>query len=121
MIVGAGESYAMISAHNAQQAKRYLIYLLYAPDVVFLDNGLPDASGFDVLKQILLCDPDAFVVIFSSDDYPENITKARNEGAVGFVGKPFRKEQLQEYIHGSAIHHHQMSSLSAAEDASYRR
>ena len=97
------ENYAMIAAANAHEA--VADYLLYAPDVVFLDIGLPDASGFAVLKQIIACDPDAYVVMFSSNHYPENVSRAMDAGASGFIAKPFRKESLHDYIHGSAIHH----------------
>jgi DNA-binding NarL/FixJ family response regulator len=98
------EAYAMISACNAQEAVAE--YLSYAPDAVFLDIGLPDISGFDVLDQIMKVDPDAFVVMFSSNDYPENVQRAHAAGAKGFVSKPFKKEMLKNYIQGSALHHH---------------
>jgi DNA-binding NtrC family response regulator len=97
------ENYAIISAQNAQEA--VADYLLHAPDVVFLDIGLPDASGFEVLDLIMSCDPDAYVVMFSSNHYAENVNKAMKAGASGFVAKPFRKENLSGYILGSAFHH----------------
>jgi DNA-binding NtrC family response regulator len=98
------ENYALITAQNAHEA--VADYLLHAPDVVFLDIGLPDASGFDVLKQIIACDPDAYVVMFSSSHYPENVSKAMDEGASGFIAKPFKKESLSGFIRSSAVHHH---------------
>ncbi len=97
------ENYAIISAANAEEAVSN--YLLYAPDIVFLDIGLPDVSGFQVLQQIIKIDPDAYIVMFSSNSYLDNITNALNCGASGFVAKPFRKEKMQHYIEDSALHH----------------
>lgn len=69
-----------------------------APDILFLDIDLPDVSGLDVLKKILQMDPEAFVVMLSGHSQKENIMKAMELGAKGFVGKPFTKEKLLQYI-----------------------
>ncbi len=102
------ENYALITAVNAHEA--VADYLAYAPDVVFLDIGLPDASGFAVLRQIIACDPDAYVVMFSSNHCSENVDKAMHAGASGFVAKPFNRENLSSHIRGSAVHHHKPCS-----------
>lgn len=96
--------YAMITATNAQEAIES--YLFFAPDIVFLDIGLPDASGFDVLRQIISSDADAYVVMFSGNSYLDNVTTALCDGASGFIAKPFQKEKLYHYIDDSALHHH---------------
>lgn len=100
-------SYAIISACNAHEAVSD--YLQHAPDVVFLDIGLPDVDGFSVLDQIITVDPDAFVVMVSSHDDVQSINKALTAGAKGFVSKPFKKETLMNYIQGSDIHHRKTS------------
>jgi CheY-like chemotaxis protein len=100
---GFKESYALITAENANEAVAN--YLMYAPDIVFLDIGLPDTSGFDVLRQIMASDPDAYVVMFSANSYLDNITTALNAGAAGFIAKPFKKEKMRKYIQDSAAHH----------------
>lgn len=98
------ERYALVSAADAQEAVAN--YLFYAPDIVFLDINLPDASGFSVLQQIVASDPDAYVVMLSGNSYLDNVTKALNNGASGFISKPFRKEKLCHYIESSSVHHH---------------
>lgn len=97
------EHYALITAADAQEA--IANYLLHAPDIVFLDIGLPDTSGFNVLRQILACDPDAYVVMFSANSYLDNVTAALSQGASGFIAKPFKKEKMHRYIEDSALHH----------------
>lgn len=98
------ENYALINAQNAHEA--VADYLLHAPDVVFLDIGLPDTSGFEVLDLLMACDPEAYIVMFSSNHYPENVSRAMKAGASGFIAKPFSKENLSGYIRSSAAHHH---------------
>lgn len=98
------ENYALVTAHNAQEA--ILHYLMHAPDIVFLDIGLPDANGFAVLKKIIAFDPDAYVVMFSSNSYLDNVTKALAAGASGFIAKPFKREKMRHYIEDAAVHHH---------------
>lgn len=72
-----------------------------APDIVFLDIELPDINGHDVLQKIRAMDVDAYVVMFSGNGDRENILKAIDLGAQGFVGKPFAKEKLFQYIEKS--------------------
>jgi two-component system chemotaxis response regulator CheY len=95
------DKYAMITAKDALEAVAN--YMMYAPDIVFLDINLPDVSGFHVLHQIMACDPHAYVVMFSGHGYLDNITTALGNGASGFVAKPFRKEKLTHYIQDCAL------------------
>ncbi len=76
-------------------------YVNKAPDVLFLDIGLPDICGHDVLERIFKIDPEAYVVMFSGNGDKENIMRALELGAKGFVGKPFTREKLIQYINKS--------------------
>ena len=73
-------------------------FILQAPDVVFLDIGLPDINGHDVLECMFQIDPSAYVIMFSGLKDKENIMRALRAGSQGFVGKPFTREKLFEYI-----------------------
>jgi len=59
---------------------------------------LPGTNGFEVLRHIRMLDANAYVVMFSGNRDLEHICHALNLGADGFVGKPFRKENLQYYL-----------------------
>jgi DNA-binding NtrC family response regulator len=98
------QDYALITAATAQEA--VMNYLIHAPDIVFLDIGLPDANGFNVLHQIMTSDPDAYVVMFSGNSYLDNVTNALSNGAAGFISKPFKKDKMFQYIQESSRHHH---------------
>lgn len=78
--------------------KAFAMYTSYQPDVVFLDINLPDNNGCTVLQWIKNQDPDACVVMFSSNDSLDNITECLNNGAKGFISKPFMKEDLLQYV-----------------------
>ncbi|MDH5722639.1 MAG: response regulator [Alphaproteobacteria bacterium] len=75
-----------------------MTYVNKAPDVLFLDIGLPDISGLSVLEKLFKIDPDAYVVMFSGHGDKDNVMKAMEQGAKGFVGKPFTKDKLFQYI-----------------------
>lgn len=76
-------------------------YVHKAPDVLFLDIGLPDIDGLSVLKKIFQIDPSAYVVMFSGNGDRDNVLKAVELGARGFLGKPFTKDKLFQYINKS--------------------
>lgn len=94
-----GNQYAVAFAEDAYSA--LVTYLNTAPDIVFLDINLPDASGLDILIRVLSFDPDAYPVMLSGNSSTDNIKHAVMLGAKGFVGKPFSKEKLIQYIQKS--------------------
>jgi len=62
----AGESFTFDSAHTLENARNRLKEQAY--DVVLLDIGLPDGSGWELVPDIRACQPDAKVVILSGAD-----------------------------------------------------
>ncbi len=76
-------------------------YVNKAPDILFLDIGLPDIDGHAVLKKLFEIDPEAYIVMFSGNGDKENVLKAIELGAKGFVGKPFTKDKIFEYVQKS--------------------
>ncbi len=69
-------------------------------DLVLLDIGLPDISGFDVLMQ-LKADPQYAsipVVILTIRDLTENIVRALELGAHDYVTKPFEPAELRARV-----------------------
>ncbi len=91
-------------ATSSSANKAFGMYASFQPDVVFLDINLPDKSGYEVLEWIMRHDPGACVVMFSSEDHLDNIANALEDGASGFIAKPFLKENLLHYIHNHRAH-----------------
>ena len=57
------------------------------PDVVLLDVRMPDRNGIDALKDILTADPKRRVVMLTTSDAEEDVFRAIEEGALGYVMK----------------------------------
>ena len=57
------------------------------PDVVLLDVRMPDRGGIDVLKDLLAADPKRKVVMLTTSDVEEDVFRAIEDGALGYVMK----------------------------------
>lgn len=90
------DSYGLTMLADADTALES--YARKAPHILFLDINLPNVTGYDVLQRILALDPSAYIVMLSGNSDKESIMKAMQNGAKGFVGKPFTKEKLVQYI-----------------------
>ncbi len=64
-----------------------------APDMVILDLGLSDISGFDVLKEIRLFST-VPIVILTARTEESNIVKGLEWGADDYMVKPFKQLEL---------------------------
>lgn len=64
-----------------------------SPTVVILDLGLPDISGYEILKRIRLF-ADVPVIILTSRDDEADIVKGLEWGADDYITKPFRQMEL---------------------------
>jgi CheY-like chemotaxis protein len=93
------ENYEWSYAKDGQSALTE--YVTAAPDVLFLDIGLPDISGHDVLECLFQIDPGAYVIMFSGHKDKDNVMRSLETGAQGFVGKPFTREKLFQYMERS--------------------
>jgi two-component system KDP operon response regulator KdpE len=63
------------------------------PDIVLLDLGLPDISGFEVLKEIRSFS-NIPIIIITVTDTEESIVKGLNLGADEYIVKPFGQLEL---------------------------
>jgi DNA-binding NarL/FixJ family response regulator len=61
--------------------------LAVKPDAVLLDVRMPDKNGIEALKDILAADPRAKVVMLTTSDTEEDVFRAIEEGAMGYVIK----------------------------------
>jgi DNA-binding response OmpR family regulator len=67
-----------------------------APDLVLLDLGLPDMSGFDVFMALKRMGFSSKVIVVTAEDAPLQRTRAARLGAAAFVSKPFSSRLLRE-------------------------
>lgn len=73
-------------------------YVRLAPDILFLDIGLPNVNGHELLERILALDPEACVIMLSGSADRANVMRAMAKGASGFIAKPFTREKIMQYI-----------------------
>lgn len=73
-------------------------YKKYMPDILFLDIHLPGRTGIDILSEVMEADPNAYVIMFSADSSRDKVEQTIQNGAKGFMTKPFSRERLNEYI-----------------------
>jgi CheY-like chemotaxis protein len=65
-------------------------------DLIFLDLNMPVMSGIDFLKKLKTNDALKAipVIVFSTSSHPNAIKEARDLGALDFITKPDKFEQL---------------------------
>lgn len=68
------------------------------PEIVFLDIGLPDGSGFDLIPAIREQRPDCYIVMLTAHKSKEDVIKAKENGADGYIAKPFNIKRLQTVV-----------------------
>ena len=66
----------------------------YDHDVIVLDLGLPDMSGFEVVRRLRLAKVGTPVVILSGSAVTQDKIKALKTGADDYMTKPFSSEEL---------------------------
>jgi two-component system response regulator VicR len=64
-----------------------------APDIVILDLGLPDITGFEVLKEIRLFSNVPIIILTVRAEEPD-LVKGLEWGADDYILKPFRQLEL---------------------------
>ena len=75
----------MVEARDAASAQD--LYATHSPDVAVIDINLPDISGFELARRILVHDPRARIIMFSMNDDPMFAAQAIEGGARGYVSK----------------------------------
>lgn len=93
-----GKQYHVIAAHSGEEG--ITVYEQHKPDLVFLDIGLPDMSGFDVLQKLRQIEDDVYVVMLSAMNYDIYVQRCKELGAKGFLTKPYKREYIEYYITG---------------------
>jgi two-component system chemotaxis response regulator CheY len=80
------------TALNGEEAVAMFKDMSVKPDVILMDHRMPVKNGLEAMRDILALDAKA-QVIFLTADY--SVAKqAMNEGAVGFISKPFQMDIL---------------------------
>lgn len=86
-------------AHDAREALTK--GAAFKPDVIFLDIGLPDLSGYDACMEMRESDwgTRAFIVAVTGRNEPEDMIRSAHTGFDRHVGKPMDFGTLQAILH----------------------
>ena len=88
--ISAECAYTLKEAATALQGKE--------PEIIFLDNHLPDGLGMNYIKQIKREHPLTKIVMVTAHDMQADREKALGEGADFFMGKPFSREMVNDVV-----------------------
>lgn len=94
----------VVTAENAAEALGMLT--VEKPDVVILDLGLPDQSGFDVIIEIRKRSALPIIVLSARSDERSKV-QALDLGADDYIGKPFSMAELMARIRAALRHRFQ--------------
>jgi two-component system chemotaxis response regulator CheY len=77
------------------------------PDIICLDVMMPEKSGLEALCEIKAARPETEVVMITSSSDPETVQGAIQNGASGYIVKPFNAAKVLDTLaHIKAKLHH---------------
>jgi CheY-like chemotaxis protein len=82
----------------ATAAEAIRVYAELAPDVVFLDIELPDATGHQLAKLFRKYDPEVILIMVTANSYVGDVEKAKANQVQGFIAKPYTKKKVIDVI-----------------------
>ena len=86
------EGYDVASAESAERGLELLTE--DAPDLILLDNRLPEMSGLELLEKLNVQERGLMVIMITAYGMVETAVKALKLGAYDYISKPFNLEEL---------------------------
>lgn len=83
-------------ANSISEGKDWLSKL--NPNVLFLDNHLPDGYGIDFISYVKEQYPNTKIVMVTAHDTNEDRKRALQQGADVFISKPFSAAEIKNAI-----------------------
>jgi DNA-binding NarL/FixJ family response regulator len=74
------------------------LYQEHKPGVVLLDVNLPCMTGTEILRRLLVIDPDAAVIVVTSDQSGDTIREVSQLDAMGYVLKQLPPKKMRGVI-----------------------
>ena len=86
----------IVEAANGAEAVE--LFIKNRPGLVLMDITMPEMTGLEALEEILKTDPEAKVIMCSAIGQQSMIIKTLEMGAMGFIVKPFEKNEFEATI-----------------------
>lgn len=90
-------------AANGTQALE--LFASLRPDIVLMDGVLPDMHGVEVTRRIIATHPEARILMLSVNDTEEDIHRAMEAGACGYMPKSSEEDETIHAIREVAAGH----------------
>ncbi len=98
-----GEGYAIVAAETGEEALQILKQSHI--DLVLTDMRMPGMSGIDLLKKIRESYGELGVIILTGYGQIESYIEAMNFGAIEYVSKPFKVNELKFIVNKVLTEH----------------
>lgn len=98
-----GEGYAIVAAETGEEALQILQQSHI--DLVLTDMRMPGMSGIDLLKKIRESYGELGVIILTGYGQIESYIEAMNSGAIEYVSKPFKVNELKFIVNKVLTEH----------------
>ncbi|OHD56033.1 MAG: hypothetical protein A2Y33_11310 [Spirochaetes bacterium GWF1_51_8] len=91
--------FEILEASNGKKALDF--YHKSAPDLIFLDIRMPEMDGYEVIKRIRSDEKDIRtpIVALTASAFDEDKNEILENGADGYIRKPFKIEEIYKAIH----------------------
>jgi two-component system, NarL family, nitrate/nitrite response regulator NarL len=96
LLQAQGHLEVVAEAADAGQAQRYATAL--QPDVILLDNHLPGVNGVDAIAGLREAAPAARILMLTVSEDPEDLARALQRGASGYLLKTVDSDGLCEAV-----------------------
>lgn len=100
-------------ADKVESAKKQI--RLYQPELILLDNFLPDGKGIDLIRHTFNTQYSGRIIFITADNHMDTISEALRMGVFDYLIKPVHYQRLQHTLERFARYR---SSLRSSEQAS---
>ncbi len=90
------EGYRCQTAHDPEQAETLLHEELF--DITLVDIYLREASGLDFIKRVKALQAECICVMMTAHASVETVARSVNEGAIEYLGKPLKIDNLLSLV-----------------------
>ena len=94
----ADEPYELTCVTSGREALDFLEKSKKTPDLILMDAEMPEMDGYELTRKIKQRGIRAPIVFITANAEQEDVDRATEAGAAGFLIKPFRTNQLLEKI-----------------------
>ncbi len=94
-----GEGYSVTTTENPEEGLKLVSEKAF--DVILVDWMMPGFDGMDVVEEIDKRSPNSAMVMISAHPSVGRATEAMKRGAMDYIAKPFKPEEIKEAVKNS--------------------